>query len=1647
MIKMKKYLFGFLTFLLAFNFSATADHTYGGEIGWTCLPNGKYVFHMSFYRDCTGIQYPFQEETIEIVGSPLPTDGTGATVSTITMKPDSNRWRSENDGETAPECTGEYGISLSCANDDKGIIQRFFFKSDPIILAGTPPNVGWKFFWESTCCRPINITNISTNGVSTLLLRAFMYPTKGREDVDPCIDSSPEFRSLPVSAICRAYEFTYNATAIDRDLDSLTYAWDQAFSPPIEVPVAVTYKPGYNFSNPTPDKTFDTQNIPSTLNRISGLLKMRVNSGIGFQKFLTVMQVDAWRDGVIIASVFRELPLSVFDCPPLPSGFINNPPSILIEGEDADAVRIEAIAGQEVRVSIEVKDLDQTGVGSQLQTVTLVPDGLMFTQDRSEGSPCQIAETRGGVSLEPCAYLQKATPFLDQTAKPPVRKITGLGGVATEFVWQTDCPHVQTKTGQPGTRSGIYNFVMRVTDDHCPVPSINYPTITVRVKDPITLLEPIVKGISIGLDGLATYQWAPAIDSANTFEKYLVERATVNDGFTPTKYTDVNDNLRLYSSEKKYLTNFGVYRFLNNNPSLGPDLLKKVKNGLNDLDWYLRMTTVSGCEDTSRSEPSAPVRVIEVESTPGGVFPEPLRAGVTLNWNRPKPRDAKTHDYFKYESQTHFYIYENDSVDKNGIIDLDALADTNNWYLRGVTTDESYTMTGNVCGQYVAFRVEARDTVRTPIQGHGLKTSPDSIATLAFSSFSMIDTMFMVARGIIPKPEFDTIQVLANGDVYVRVDAANAGTIGEFQVFEDATTVGSPVANMTRGEEDSALIAGANANVAIRNYIMKAVDGCNPSVNRDGDLYNTILPTGNLVSRCPPRYRLSWNEPGGFPNGVRNYKIYANIVGEPTQQVGNITNASTTTIDIPLQGRGVTYEFQVIAEDEANSVNISAIHNYTTPTDLRTEEEVPAPPMFCTRVEQNGSVTITYSSPYLDERLDSTDNTLELEFSSRPVGGGNWTVFTGLVDPTTYRVNITGINAQQQQYEFRARTRSGCDETYWSPYSTISSIFLEVTPRAQDVKKQGDIVWNDDAVPSTPSDTIYRYATGVLADTNDIFFTYLTGSPQVDGENIDVCDETFDYHLKNNSASAYDVTGQLTCESKSNISTANYRDDIPPPPAHLDYISYNIFTDTLEAFWSNPNPGESVDSLEFHTLDGFNSGLQAYRELGVGAAWDDDPKMYRIHHSQLDYRDSCVAVGSLSKDACGFSSSIEDVLFHKSMDIEVRWNVCDTAMELTWNQYVGFDENFDVEYTIYWNNTGDVNDFNSLSFPALDTISDTTYVHKIPEVGKTYYYFVQAKSTDGSGYRSNSTIDQDLALLDSEPRFGYATYATVLPDESIELEYFKDTLVNINGYIIYRGTDRVNMNPIGFVGYDPIQSDLTFQYVDANVEVHEKNYYYNVVIQNDCDVSIDTSNVAGNILLNVHADNEGLRNILRWNEYGDWDSTVSFYNIYRGVDGPPTADVYAVVTPSQRRMNTFIDDVYDDVFSIGEFSYRVEAVQGPVSPSVSEGYPNSLSPAISTSNTVAVTQEPLFYVPNAFAPDGVNKVFGPKEWFSDFSLYEMVIYNRWGEEVYRTRDLNKGWDGTMNGEIVQMGSYVYMIRFVDADGDEHRRKGTVTLLK
>ncbi|GAB4208769.1 MAG: hypothetical protein Fur0023_20560 [Bacteroidia bacterium] len=106
----------------------------------------------------------------------------------------------------------------------------------------------------------------------------------------------------------------------------------------------------------------------------------------------------------------------------------------------------------------------------------------------------------------------------------------------------------------------------------------------------------------------------------------------------------------------------------------------------------------------------------------------------------------------------------------------------------------------------------------------------------------------------------------------------------------------------------------------------------------------------------------------------------------------------------------------------------------------------------------------------------------------------------------------------------------------------------------------------------------------------------------------------------------------------------------------------------------------------------------------------------------------------------------------------------------------------------------------------------------------------------------------------------------------------------------------------------------------------------------------------------------------------------------------------------------------------------------------------------SVTKTIVVKNEYGFYLPNAFTPfnnDGLNDEFKPI--YSPYGLdteggYEMLIYDRWGHLIFKTNDIDKGWDGTKAGAKLPQDVYVYKIRYRDAMKNSHQKIGHVTLL-
>ena len=99
------------------------------------------------------------------------------------------------------------------------------------------------------------------------------------------------------------------------------------------------------------------------------------------------------------------------------------------------------------------------------------------------------------------------------------------------------------------------------------------------------------------------------------------------------------------------------------------------------------------------------------------------------------------------------------------------------------------------------------------------------------------------------------------------------------------------------------------------------------------------------------------------------------------------------------------------------------------------------------------------------------------------------------------------------------------------------------------------------------------------------------------------------------------------------------------------------------------------------------------------------------------------------------------------------------------------------------------------------------------------------------------------------------------------------------------------------------------------------------------------------------------------------------------------------------------------------------------------------------SDTVEVTIRGSIFVPNTFTPNGdlkndVFEIIG-----ENIKSFELWIYNRWGEEIYHTTDINNFWDGKYLGNKCKIDSYIWVIEYFDFDNTFNSIKGHINLLE
>lgn len=223
----------------------------------------------------------------------------------------------------------------------------------------------------------------------------------------------------------------------------------------------------------------------------------------------------------------------------------------------------------------------------------------------------------------------------------------------------------------------------------------------------------------------------------------------------------------------------------------------------------------------------------------------------------------------------------------------------------------------------------------------------------------------------------------------------------------------------------------------------------------------------------------------------------------------------------------------------------------------------------------------------------------------------------------------------------------------------------------------------------------------------------------------------------------------------------------------------------------------------------------------------------------------------------------------------------------------------------------------------------------------------------------------------------------------------------------------------------------------------------------------------------------------------DYTENTSYCYSNDSVDTPVNYDVTLIVTSNAGCVTTLTKNDYITVYPLPEASFSTEPTSASIMNPLIE-FVNASTGADSWSwtfgdnNGVSYLSEPLpytypdtgtylitlitgtqyncadtayqtvfiepnfaFFIPNAFSPndDGINDTFTGKGIF--INEFEMMIFDRWGNQVFRSDHIDKPWNGKVYDGIepAQNDVYIYSINIIDHLMKKHNYKGTVTLIR
>ena len=484
-------------------------------------------------------------------------------------------------------------------------------------------------------------------------------------------------------------------------------------------------------------------------------------------------------------------------------------------------------------------------------------------------------------------------------------------------------------------------------------------------------------------------------------------------------------------------------------------------------------------------------------------------------------------------------------------------------------------------------------------------------------------------------------------------------------------------------------------------------------------------------------------------------------------------------------------------------------------------------------------------------------------------------------------------------------------------------------------------------------------------------------------------------------------------------------------PPSLKYVSVDPLTDNVTIAWY-ASPEANVDSLLIShittTKPSVSGAILHYVKPNIDGSYTVNvSKIVSIGTntvlSPLSFSIDAIVGGVQSTNLGNYQTTI----FARS-----TFQNCPLQNIISWTKYKGNGTQVN-KYNIY--------KLDSVSSTLLGSVpaTDTSFSHVLNGLGNgTYTYFVEAVLFDVKSAAQTSTSNKTSisVVLPNYPTSITGKYSQVIANDSIKL-VFGVGYYDIRHYQVYTSDSLAGPYLPTKWGDErkTTKSELIFYDHDSGTVFKKKYYKLNAI--SPCGDIVASSNVISNIIL--FANKATNANEIIWSNYESWDKGIDRYELSRSIDNANPAPVLYIEREVAQKSYSFTDNLEVLAGAGNEQCYYVIA------------YPlKEKDPLIkSISNTSCIKQDDRIFIPDAFNPVSKvlgNKVFRPFIAYIRDNVYELSIYNRLSENVFTTTDPTKGWDGMFKNELVAEGTYVYHIKYKNADNKIIEKRGVLYVI-